>query len=56
MAAPFPASIRPTTGQRERAVNEYTKAVRAKDNTQGAQREAARYLKQPYERKRQPGS
>jgi len=42
------------TGQRERAVNEYTQAVRTKDNTQGAQEEAARYLKQPYERKRQP--
>ena len=42
------------TGQRERAVNEYTQAVRTKDNTQGAQEEAARYLKQPYERKRTP--
>jgi len=41
------------TGQRERAVNEYTQAVRTKDNTQGAQEEAARYLKEPYERKRQ---
>lgn len=40
------------TGQRERAVNEYTQAARTKDNTQGAQEEAARYLKQPYERKR----
>ncbi len=38
------------TGQRERAVSEYTQAVRSKDNTQGAQEEAARYLKQPYER------
>lgn len=38
------------TGQRERAVSEYTQAVRTKDNTQGAQEEAARYLKQPYER------
>ncbi len=44
------------TGQRERAVNEYTLAVRTKDNTQGAQEEAARYLKQPYERKRPPGN
>jgi len=43
-----------TTGQRERAVNEYRQAVRTKDNTQGAQEEAARYLKQPYERPRRP--
>jgi tetratricopeptide (TPR) repeat protein len=39
------------TGQRERAVNEYNLAIRTKDNTQGAQEEAARYLKQPFERK-----
>jgi tetratricopeptide (TPR) repeat protein len=39
------------TGQRERAVNEYNLAVRTKDNTQGAQEEAAKYLKQPFERK-----
>jgi len=38
------------TQQRERAVNEYTQAVRTKDNTQGAQEEAARYLKTPYQR------
>ncbi len=38
------------TGQRERAVNAYQQAVRTKDNTQGAQEEAARYLKKPYER------
>jgi tetratricopeptide (TPR) repeat protein len=38
------------TQQRERAVNEYTLAVRTKDNTQGAQEEAARYLKTPYQR------
>jgi aminopeptidase N len=42
------------TSQRERAVNEYTQAIRTKDNTQGAQEEAARYLKQPYQRKRTP--
>jgi tetratricopeptide (TPR) repeat protein len=41
-----------TTGQRERAVNEYTQAIRTKDNTQGAQEEAAKYLKTPYEKKR----
>ena len=40
------------TGQRERAVNEYNHAIRTKDNTQGAQEEAAKYLKTPYERKR----
>jgi tetratricopeptide (TPR) repeat protein len=40
------------TGQRERAVNEYTLALRTKDNTQGAQEEAAKYLKTPYERQR----
>jgi tetratricopeptide (TPR) repeat protein len=40
------------TGQRERAQNEYTLALRTKDNTQGAQEEAAKYLKQPYERKK----
>ncbi len=39
------------TGQRERAVNEYNLAIRTKDNTQGAQEEAARYLKLPFERK-----
>ena len=38
------------TGQRERAVNEYQQAVRTKDETQGAQEEANRYLQQPYER------
>jgi len=40
------------TGQRDRAVNEYNLAIRTRDNTQGAQEEAAKYLKQPYERKR----
>lgn len=38
------------TGQRERAVNEYNLAIRTKDNTQGAQEIAAKYLKTPYER------
>ncbi len=36
------------TGQRERAVNEYTQAQRTRDNTQGAQDEAAKYLKQAF--------
>jgi len=39
------------TGQRERAVNEYTQALRTKDNTQGAQEQAAKFLKEKYERK-----
>ncbi|MBK9166170.1 MAG: tetratricopeptide repeat protein [Bryobacterales bacterium] len=39
------------TGQRERAVNEYRQAERTKDNTQGALEEAAKYLKEPYQRK-----
>jgi tetratricopeptide (TPR) repeat protein len=39
-------------GQRDRAVNEYNHAIRTRDNTHGAQEEAAKYLKQPYERKR----
>jgi hypothetical protein len=42
------------TGQRERAVNEYNLAIRTKDNTQGAQEEAAKYLKTAYERKKSP--
>jgi tetratricopeptide (TPR) repeat protein len=39
------------TQQRERARNEYTQAIRTKDNTQGAQEEAAKYLQTPYQRK-----
>ncbi len=35
-------------GSRERAVNEYTKARDARDDTGGAQEEVARYLAQPY--------
>jgi hypothetical protein len=38
------------TGQRDRAVNEYNLALRTKDNTQDAQEEAAKFLKQPYRR------
>src|SRR5215471_14999596 len=40
------------TGQRERAVNEYNLALRTKDNTQGAQEEAGKFLKTPYERQK----
>jgi tetratricopeptide (TPR) repeat protein len=36
------------TGQRERAVNEYQKAVDTNDNTGGAQEEAEKLLKEPY--------
>jgi len=35
-------------GQRERAVNEYSKAKQTNDNTGGAQDEAERWLKKPY--------
>jgi aminopeptidase N len=40
------------SGQRERAVSEYNLALRTKDDTQGAQEEAGKYLKTPYERQR----
>jgi len=36
------------TGQRDRAVNEYTQAQRTRDNTQGAQDEVSKYLQHPY--------
>ncbi len=36
------------TGQRERAVNEYTQAQRTRDNTQGAQDEVAKFLRTPF--------
>ena len=40
------------TGQRERATNEYRKALQTNDNTQGALDEARKYLSAPYERER----
>ncbi|MGD0500336.1 MAG: M1 family aminopeptidase [Bryobacteraceae bacterium] len=40
------------SGQRERAVNEYNLAIRTKDDTQGAQEEAAKLIKTPYERQK----
>lgn len=40
------------TGQRDRAVNEYRLALRTKDNTQGAQELAGKYIATPYERPR----
>lgn len=36
------------TGSRERAINEYQKAEELKDNTDGAQQEAEKYMKAPY--------
>lgn len=39
-----------TTGQRERARNEFQLAIRTKDNTQGAQEEAAKYIDKAYQR------
>lgn len=40
------------TGQRERATNEYRKALQTNDNTQGAMDEARKFLSTPYERER----
>ncbi len=40
------------SGQRDRAVNQYNQAIRTKDNTQGAQDEASKYLKTAYQRER----
>jgi tetratricopeptide (TPR) repeat protein len=37
-----------TTGQRERAINEYRQAQHTKDNTRGALEEAELYLVVPY--------
>jgi len=39
------------SGQRERAVNEYTQAQRTRDNTQGAQDQVAKLLHDPYKTK-----
>ncbi len=36
------------TGQRDRALNEYQRALQTRDNTQGAQDEANRYVQKPY--------
>ena len=38
------------TGQRERAINEYRRALDTNDDTQGAQAEAEKYLNEPYRR------
>ncbi len=39
------------TGSRDRAVNEYNLAIRTHDNTSGAQEQAAKYLRKPFEQK-----
>ncbi len=36
------------TGQRDRAINEYQRALQTKDNTQGALDQANRYIQKPY--------
>jgi tetratricopeptide (TPR) repeat protein len=38
------------SGSRDRAVNEYKQAIRTRDNTAGAQEQAAQYSTKPYER------
>ncbi len=43
-------------GQRERAVNEYSKARDLADNTGGAQEEVEKYLKKPYSGDERPAS
>jgi aminopeptidase N len=42
------------TGQRERAINEYSRALELNDNTGGAQQEAQKYIQQPYKEESQP--
>jgi tetratricopeptide (TPR) repeat protein len=41
-----------TTGQRERAVNEYRQALQTNDNTAGALDEARKYMQKPFEREK----
>jgi tetratricopeptide (TPR) repeat protein len=41
-----------TTGQRDRAVNEYRQALQTNDNTQGALDEARKYMQKPFEREK----
>ncbi len=40
------------SGQRDRAVDQYNQAIRTKDDTAGAQEEATKLLKTPYQRER----
>jgi aminopeptidase N len=44
------------TGQRDRALNEYQRALQTNDNTQGALDEANRYIQKPYTQTSQPAS
>jgi aminopeptidase N len=41
-----------TTGQRERAINEYRQALQTNDNTSGALDEARKYMQKPFEREK----
>jgi len=41
-----------TTGQRERAINEYRQALQTNDNTSGALDEARKYMQKPFERQK----
>lgn len=41
-----------TTGQRERAVNEYRQAIQTNDNTSGALEEARKYMQKAFEREK----
>ena len=45
-----------TTGQRERATNEYRQALQLNDNTQGALDEARKYLATPFQQERRQAS
>lgn len=44
------------TGQRERALGEYRKALQTNDNTQGALEEVRKYMNTPYQRPKQSAS
>lgn len=46
----FLGKIFDLTGQRERAINEYRRALETNDDTQGALAEARKYLSEPYRR------
>jgi tetratricopeptide (TPR) repeat protein len=39
-----------TSGQRDRALNEYRQALKTKDNTRGALDEARKYIQTPYDK------
>jgi hypothetical protein len=44
------------TGQRDRALNEYQRALQTNDNTQGAMDEASEYVKKPYSAENKQGN